>query len=787
LPSLQQLESRLLLSSTAYLSFGPSTSVVTGYTTVDLSPFDATRGFGWTAANGLSTVTRSGPDPLHQKFIEGASNGSIASFKIKLDPGTYKFTFHLGDQAQSHSDMKLSVDGATLDQHLSTTPGQFIDRTWTGEVSRSGQALVNIQAAAGSTFALDGLDITPYFDSTLTAPSTLPINTPGTFSLSTPTVGGPYTFTFNFGDGSPQQQTTSSSVTHSYAGDGDYRVTTQVTDFYGRWVSLYTTVTATGASHFYIDPTGNDASDGSAAHPWATVNGPANHNRFGPGDQILFKGGATFQGPFLLGSNLAGTAADPVTISSFGTGRARITSAAGRDGIGITNAGGVLIKTLDLVGPWTANLRPPSNAAQSGIFFYNTSGRTLDYVHVDDVNISGYAGMGIQVYANQTSKYRDISITNSLITGDYGSGIYIYSRFGQNYQLEKVYIGHVEVLSNYAIPYVQYPAFPIYLQNVQDGVVERSVVFDNDLTCSNPTGGGIGIEAAESTRIVFQHNESAHNFTTGSVLDSGGFDFDGGTNNSIMQYNYAHDNDGEGFLLCDGIPGSGPNTHNVVRFNVSQNDGRRNAYGGIILTDGNIDNADIYNNTVYTGPNTTGRHVAAFSIQDAAVPSHVHVRNNIFATYNGAFLVSVATPGTDLLIQGNDYWTHGDPFRIEWQYTTYTALDGPGGLRSVASAANFEKVGTIAVQMLVDPHLINMGFGGTVGNSDALESQLTAYRLQSTATASLNQFSLGVAWDPDGFAGDSFLNRYFDPNATDFYDHAFGQRTIWSMGADQGT
>jgi hypothetical protein len=784
-PSLQQLEARWLLSTTAYLSFGPTGTVVTGYTSVDLSPYTATRGYGWTTATGLSTVQRSGPDALHQKFVQGASDGSAATFRINLDPGTYKFTFHLGDQAQSHSDMKLTVQGAVLDQHLTTNAGQFIDQTWSATVA-NGQATIKIEAARGSTFALDGLDITPYLNVSITAPTTLPINTAGTFSVTTSGGVAPYVYFYTFLDGTAQVQTSASSVNHTYAVDGDYRVMIEVTDNAGHGVREYRNVSVTGASTFYVSPEGNDANDGSATRPWTTVQGPMNHNRFGPGDQILFRSGVVFQGGLYLdNTTLNGTSAAPITIGSFGSGKATLSSPANKDGIGITNAGGVLVRGLNFVGPYTTTNLPPANAQQSGVYFRNTAGRTLDYVHVDDVSVTGFAGMAIQVYADHSSQYRDVSVTNSIIQHSYGSGVYIYSDWGQVYQIQNVYVGHVQVLEDQAIPNAPYPGFPLWIQNVDRGVVERCVVFHNDLTTNNSNGGSVGIGTAESRHILFQYNESAHNFSNGNILDSGGFDFDGGTNQSVMQYNYAHDNDGQGFVFSDFIPSSGPNTNNVLRYNVSQNDGRRNPYGGIILTHGTIDTADIYNNSVYVGPNSTGRHVSAFSIQDDAVPTHVHVRNNVFETWGGAFLVSVAIPGTDLQIQSNLYWTsNNDPFRWEWQFTPYSTLDGPTGLRSVAPT--FERVGTVAVQMIVDPHLVAIGWAGTIGNADALQTGLNPYSLQSTAPAGLNEESLGVAWDPHGFATDSFLSHYFSADPMDMFGHRYGQRTIWSIGADQG-
>ena len=45
---------------------------------------------------------------------------------------------------------------------------------------------------------------------------------------------------------------------------------------------------------------------------------------------------------------------------------------------------------------------------------------------------------------------------------------------------------------------------------------------------------------------------------------------------SVMQYNYSHDNDGAGYLLGQ-FTGGRPWGRNIVRNNISQNDARNNS------------------------------------------------------------------------------------------------------------------------------------------------------------------------------------------------------------------
>ena len=145
----------------------------------------------------------------------------------------------------------------------------------------------------------------------------------------------------------------------------------------------------------------------------------------------------------------------------------------------------------------------------------------------------------------------------------------------------------------------------IVLGEVSGALIEYCVAHDNGKNNLVQSEGPVGIWCYDSQYVTMQFNESHHNHTSGAH-DGGGLDLDIDTKNSIMQYNYSHDNDGAGYLLCC----DGNNQGNVIRYNISQNDGRKNGYGGI-HTYGAITNAWIFNNTVYmanTSPIPTWRY-----------------------------------------------------------------------------------------------------------------------------------------------------------------------------------
>ena len=112
--------------------------------------------------------------------------------------------------------------------------------------------------------------------------------------------------------------------------------------------------------------------------------------------------------------------------------------------------------------------------------------------------------------------------------------------------------------------------------------------------------GAVGIWAWNSNNILFQFNESYRNRTKG--LDGDGFDFDGGVTNSMMQFNYSHDNDAAGFLLAqyDFAPQAMKNI--TIRHNISKDDARKLNYGAIHVWNGDtisrINKVHIYRNTI---------------------------------------------------------------------------------------------------------------------------------------------------------------------------------------------
>ncbi len=635
-----------------------------------------------------------------------------------------------------------------------TTPGSFIIGSGTGVLVRdSGEYELWDKGTLISTGNV-GAKTTPQqfyaIDFSIT-PST------GQFTLA---INGQQLFT-----GSHGSYTTNYVTLEDYTGSGD--TGTQVDYFDDLAISgSATTVTAKPNTIYYVSPAGNDANSGtSTATPWRTID-HVNHVNFRPGDRILFQGGSTFDGNLSFDSQDMGNASAPITVSSYGTGVATIGAGMG-SGISVYDAPNFRINNLVIAGSGYA-----SNAGDGINFTNDLPGVAVNGITVANVDVSGFGHVGIHfVGTNGSGDFAGVSITHAAIHDNGYGGLAIDAQGNA----ADIYVGHVRAYHN-AGGAIGESGYGIFIIGASDVVVERSVAADNGWLPGNSGVTG-GIEAIADNRVLLQYNEAYANHQ--GPTDGDGIILDV-TTDSIMQYNYSHDNDGAGLFL---FAESGySTTNNVIRYNVSQDDARTQGatYGGIFVG-ADVSNADIYNNTVFMGPSATSSP-AAITLYYLSGAS-VHVRDNIFITTGGVPVVVYYGGGTDNLFQGNDY--SGSTFQIQWLNTTYFSLD------TWRAGTGQEMLNGAAVGYEVDPQLRNPGGGGTIGNADLL-STLSAYRLLSTSPlrhAGLDLSQFGIVWDPYNFAGDAFLSRHFRTTPKDFYGNLLPApgSSLFSIGADQLT
>jgi hypothetical protein len=530
-------------------------------------------------------------------------------------------------------------------------------------------------------------------------------------------------------------------------------------------------IIAAANTTYYVSPQGNDSNPGtSPSTAWQTI-AHVNGVEFRPGDQVLFQGGATFAGNLTFDSADYGTAAAPITVGSYGSGPATIVAGTGT-GIAVADASNFTISNLNFVGSGHA-----SNGGDGLRFTSDLPGMSVTGISVSNVDVSSFGQVGIHFAgANASGDFRGVSVTYCN-THDNGNGGLAVDAQGSAANL---YVGHVHAYHNAGSADIE-SGYGIFIAGASDVVVERCVADNNGWLAGNVGETG-GIEAIADNRVLLQYDEAYNNHK--GAADGDGIILDT-TTNSIMQFNYTHNNDGGGLFL--GAENGTTSTNSVVRFNVSQNDARTqgNVYGGIFVWQ-NVSNADIYGNTVFMGPSPNSSPAAIRFLGLSG--TSVHVRNNIFITTGGVPLVFYDGGGTDLLFQGNDYWSSGAAFQIQWVSTTYNSLDGSNGWRANTGQ---EMLNGAAVGFAVDPQLKRPGMGGSIGNADLL-AHLTAYQLRRTSPvrhAGLDLSQLGVVWDPYAYAADAFMSPHFNATPTDFFGDTLpaSGSGLFSIGADQLT
>lgn len=489
---------------------------------------------------------------------------------------------------------------------------------------------------------------------------------------------------------------------------------------------------------YYVSSRGDDTAAGSKARPWKSI-ARVNQLTARPGDRILFEGATIFTGNLFLNVTGSGSAAKPVVVGSYG-GRATIDGGTGT-AVLVQNAGGVIVENLIVHGEGRA-----ANTG-SGVRVINTlTGNVkLSFIRIRGIDAAGFGRAGIFVGGlntdGQQSGFEDVRIENCDVHNNAFYGILVGGPWDDDhsdtvtngpqegsrpgYTNRNVYIGNCRAWRNEGDPTYRrnHSGNGILLADTDGALIEHCTAWENGRLCLSPAGGPCGIWAAGSNRVTIQHCESFRNHTGLNTADGDGFDLDGGVTNSIVQYNYSHDNDGYGFLLCSykGAPHEWRN--NVVRFNISDNDGRAlnpNAAICFWTDEPELVDTEVYHNTVLVDPAPNGNLPATVRVQGKIV--RARFRNNIFMATSGCPLVDNRTDGSGLRFQGNAYWTEAGPVRFLWAGQGFASLD------AWRKSTQQEVLAGKPVGLLVDPLLTVHSRGMVVADVLRLP-MLPAYRL----------------------------------------------------------
>lgn len=375
-------------------------------------------------------------------------------------------------------------------------------------------------------------------------------------------------------------------------------------------VTVSNRASSAGQGDFYVDSAGGDDSqDGRTPESaWKSL-GKVNEMTFSPGDRILLKTGSIWSGQ--LQPKGSGTADNPITLSSYGNGPKPILNGGGLAGgtVYLINQSHWVIQNLEVTN--TAPER--GNVFREGIFVENAGAGTIEGIRIADNyvhDVSGsfrYAGGdphafgGITVYAGGagTDRFDGVVIEGNMVERVGRTGIVVWDQVwnGAGYSSENVVIRQNYVKES--------DSDGILTFGVDGGLIEYNVVESAGIY-SEPGefNGTAAIWPTRGKNNVVQFNEAFNTYKPEG--DGQGFNLDIDTKDSIVQYNYSHDNAGGFILFVDATKTPGTetgSTNNIVRYNISQNDAKHT----FTFAGGVSAGTQIYNNTVYIGANANAK------------------------------------------------------------------------------------------------------------------------------------------------------------------------------------
>lgn len=412
------------------------------------------------------------------------------------------------------------------------------------------------------------------------------------------------------------------------------------------------------AQTYHLAPIGNDAADGRTPQTaWRTLARASEHN-FEPGDTLQLAAGATFEGTLHLTQEDAGTAQRPVVVTSAEGERATIQNG-DTTAVRVLNAGGIVIQNLVLVG------KDRTKNRGHGVQVVNTlpGADKRFFVRLKNLKASGFGRDGIWLGGaapdHSQSGFEDVEIAHCETFDNQYHGIYVtgvWDTHAKGYANRRLHVHHCTTYANSGDPLFleNHSGSGMEIDDVEEALIEYCLAYDNGFLCNARVGGPCGIWLHAATRAVIQHCVAINN-RTGRGLDGAGFDLDGGTTFCTIQYCYARDNDGAGILVWNYEGAPHELAHNVIRYNILENNGHRNNYGEIYIGTGGTPVRDVavYHNTLTTSaqPGSQARCVWVGGKPNEVIRFY----NNLFIA-NGCPLVTLDANQTDVRLNGNAYW-----------------------------------------------------------------------------------------------------------------------------------
>ncbi|MDO5747800.1 MAG: right-handed parallel beta-helix repeat-containing protein [Actinomycetaceae bacterium] len=415
---------------------------------------------------------------------------------------------------------------------------------------------------------------------------------------------------------------------------------------------------------YYVDCSLVAAGDGSRSAPFSSV-GEVNAQRYTPGDHILFKSGTQCSGS--LQPQGSGTHSQPIVIDKWHDGNNPVIQAStdrhADPAIVLFNQSGWVIRNIDLKGGYwqTLSIMADEPGVFSSYVIENVTVSSNAWQPAFDQWMTGSGGIVIQPCSDKTT-LKDITVDSVTSHHNHITGIQL------GYHHHQPYDEKGDASSGMSIPGCNMD-IPLDKPQPKTGIMDAKIMHssshDNDAsgiqvfgatnvlirgnelyrngsgsttTIANPTGmNGEGAWWDTTDHVTAEYNNAWGNREGKTGDDGSGLDADRMTTNSLIQYNYLHDNANYGVSVIAG----GADSTGIIRYNIMANNGRKFSDAPDVMISrpypqGQVSNYAVVNNTMVRDWGGQGiRFQAAFD-PDA----NIYAYNNMIARQGASEFIS---------------------------------------------------------------------------------------------------------------------------------------------------
>lgn len=402
--------------------------------------------------------------------------------------------------------------------------------------------------------------------------------------------------------------------------------------------------------NYYVNPESRSlVEDGSREHPYKSLS-KLEQVTWGKGDTLFLAGGVEHRGTLSI-EGVKAEKSRPFVITSYGTGNAILHAGKGT-GILIANSEHVDVHDLIIYGN---GYREEDANNGSGLHC-----KDCRFVTVDRLECYGFLWNGLFIEGG--SDYR---VTRVYAHENGYCGILVTAPDSKN-RTRNVHISSCIAENNPGCYRItdNHSGSGILLGQVTSATVEYCEAMNNGWAMPRGGNGPVGIWAYEADCITIQYCYSHDNKTSASGKDGGGFDFDGGITNSVLQYNLSMNNEGAGYGLFQ-YGGGGVWNNNEIRYNISIDDGSKNSHAGIFVwceesyTSEPLRNTRVYGNKIISSYGGAVHFETGYS-------QGLRFENNRFCLTNGGkcYITGDHTKN-DACFRKNIFWSAGNVIQPE--------------------------------------------------------------------------------------------------------------------------